>query len=582
MNGFWSIVRRETAERRLLFLGALTLGLLPLAASLLPGQIGLDVAGNRIELAMLLGFVASGVTALVLGASVIVRDLAERRLSFYFARPLGSGTIWGGKMTAAAVLSLSTGILILLPAVLLDTRPEEGWPPGSRIPMVLLALLALLGLGHALSLLLRARSPWLVLDLAASFAVVALVLAAHAPLEQAGISAYQKADSLLVLGYKALIAISILAFLAAGAVQVAVGRTDPRRSHKVFSLTLWSVLVATALLLFGASRWVMDVEPGDLEEISWAGGAKAGPWIVAGGPARHRTGFFPAFLLDTSSGRAVRIQVLPSDDRSDPRYPFRFSDDGRHAVWLETQPGSAFQLMTLDLARPASRPLAAPIAFKAIPAMALSPDGSRLATIERDRLLVHGIPKGELLASVAFPFVSHVGFAFQGLDRVQVHSFDRDARSRKTIHTLFELQVSKNPSVTSRELEVREVKAWWLAFEKFAHRIDHERRELIIQGRDGLEKRVPLPGTKGFELGGQPSENHLVISATDEGGENGEVFLVDLAKGTLRPLARGLWPIGSSRQAEIGAPTTRLFLNEKELVRIDPETGQRTVVLELS
>src|SRR5262245_1880249 len=124
MNPFWSIVKREADERRLLVLGALALGLLPYAAALIPWQIGEDIGEARLELALVLAAVATGVTAFFLGSSVIARDLAERRLSFYFSRPVSPSVLWGAKMTAAVGLSLVTGILIVLPALITGAVPE--------------------------------------------------------------------------------------------------------------------------------------------------------------------------------------------------------------------------------------------------------------------------------------------------------------------------------------------------------------------------------------------------------------------------------------------------------------------------
>jgi len=179
MRGFVAVFEREIVERWVLALAALALGLVPLAAPLLPGMPASPPALVRSGVALGLALIVSLVLAVLLGGSVIARDLGERRLGFYFARPLSGAAIWAGKLTAAAALAAGAGVLVLLPVSLLGEVPDPSGYWGSfnsggsalgrlGLSMVWLGVLLLAVLvSHAAGVILRSRSPWLLLDLAA-------------------------------------------------------------------------------------------------------------------------------------------------------------------------------------------------------------------------------------------------------------------------------------------------------------------------------------------------------------------------------------------------------------------------------
>src|SRR5262245_48144682 len=104
---------REMRERRFFLPTALVAGLAPLLLWVMasPGS-GLRLTAEVAALVLMFAFpTAVGIS---LGASVLGRDLAERRLGFYFARPLRGSSIWGGKMLAAMLLTLLTTALLFV------------------------------------------------------------------------------------------------------------------------------------------------------------------------------------------------------------------------------------------------------------------------------------------------------------------------------------------------------------------------------------------------------------------------------------------------------------------------------------
>ena len=182
MKGFVAVLEREISERRLLALVAFILGLVPLALPLVPGLLpgGFSAEDLRSGLAIGLTALLTVILALFLGGTIITGDLAERRLGFYFARPLSGGAIWAGKLGAALALTLATAFLVALPTLAIDglrpwgllandlPQPRPAFPNRAFtatwfflawIALVLLAVLA----AHAASVMIRARSALLAL-----------------------------------------------------------------------------------------------------------------------------------------------------------------------------------------------------------------------------------------------------------------------------------------------------------------------------------------------------------------------------------------------------------------------------------
>jgi hypothetical protein len=423
MRGFVAVFEREIVERRLLPLAALALGLVPLAAPLLPGLPAASPAEVRSGVALGLALIVSFVLALVLGGSVIARDLGERRLGFYFARPISGGAIWAGKLAAAAILAAGAGALVLLPVLLIGNAPDPsgywgsvmtGGPllgmPGLVVAWLGVLLLVIVG-ANAAGVILRSRSPWLLLDLAALSVTVAIVWTCLEILARAGAGlmtwmGVSVRFALLQYVQVTVAAVALLALAAAGAAQVRRGRTDLRRGHRILSIVLWSALLPASLVLAGYTRWFESPSPQDLVSVEGVVPAPAGSWIALYGLAAHRGGYLPGFLVDAGSGRFVRADVgISSWIRG--RSPLaRFSADGARAVWLELSGDSSrpndLELMTLDLRRPGASPRPVQISLKrSLVSFGLSPDARYAAAVQDGRLFAIEVASGRLLASAS-------------------------------------------------------------------------------------------------------------------------------------------------------------------------------------
>ncbi len=630
MRAFGAVLRRELAERWLLALAAALLGLVPLAVPFLP--LGISQAPDaRSGTATALAVIVSFVLALVLGSTVLARDLAERRLGFYFSRPLAGWAIWAGKLTGAAILALGSGLLVLLPSVLLGDRPDPSgyWGPASDFALSFtlwaLTVLALLLAANAFSSMVRSRSPWLLLDLLAGTLLVGLVGAITGRLLTAG------ALSALAMAHAGLLVAFVLSFAAASAIQVTRGRTDPRRGHRLLSLTLWALLGLSALAFGGYTRWVLAATPEDLVEIGGVVPASAGDWIALGGSTGMlRGGFEPNFLLDTSSGRSFLIR-----SQSAGWGGVTFSRDGRHAAWAQMAGRGALPVTIhrLELDRPGAEPVATPIGFSEhFPhSMVLSPDGARMACLAGERIVAQEMKDGRLL--LAAPILAGDSWSAdrlrfldsttlrlyrtrieKGGTELRVLDFDlgtgktiREIRVPEYDHFLWGISQdgqqlllkSRKVELSSQEIAIAitdlrsggpptgirlEGVSSGLSFltdgRLVIARRNRGRLELHLLDARGKElKRFGFRGHR-IQLGSQPAPGLLVVMITmGPSDETWRSALLDLESGTLRQIGEGLyqegWPI-----LPPGSVGTQLFVQKNGgLVRIDPVTGRQRVIL---
>ena len=635
MRGFFAVFAREVAERRLLLAASLLLGLVPLAAPWLPGlgQLGDPELRSATALALALCF-SSGL-ALILGTTIIARDLAEGRLGFYFSRPLRGWAIWAGKLAAAAVLALGAGVLILLPAAMVERRLDLGggwWDAHSAlagaatsIPLWIAWVLLLMLWGHAAGVVARSRSPWLLLDFVGLGLVVWLAWVALRRLDFAGALG---PSALATIG---LLAAALLALTAGGAAQVLKGRTDIRRGHRLLSLTLWGTLLAAGLAAQGYAFWVLAVEPGDLKVVDLTAAARRGSWIAILGAARNRPGYEPGFLLDTASGRFARLKTWVRSYWNPPL----FSADGRWAVWLEAQNGASsgpYELLRLDLRAPRPRPERTRISYSRLPdRLALSADGSRVAVAAGRRLTVEEVPSGRLLATAELPRVLgryEDSLLLPDPGRVRIYGSDLFSDADPALRWAFEagemrlagggvvrtarieqaedLDVSPDGARilarrrsdgrfvvydASTGAEVAELppggeqpRGAFLADGRIAVVSGWGSKELMIFSPSFLPERTfNFKTAKALRLGGQPAPDRLVVATAPRGPETamwniGRALVLDLRTGSMRRVGRGLIPLahpGTSPESI----ASRLFLNHQgQLVQLDLETGRERVV----
>jgi len=633
MKGMLTVLARELTDWRLLFLVAFIAGLIPLAVPWLPSPGGLEPAEIRDGMALGLALVASAVLAVVLGSSVLARDLSERRLGFYFVRPLSGAAIWAGKMLGAAILAVGSGALVLLPTWLagghLAPMNNSGVPAAVNnlvaALQLVLGVLLLLVTAHALSVMVRSRSPWLVLDLVALAVVAAVLWSCHRLLRSE--AAYGAAEMIQM----AFAGAALVAAAVAGLVQVVRGRTDLRRGHRLLSLALWSSLGAAALGGAAYTHWVLGATPWDFMNFREVVPAPSGSWIAIGGRTAWRFGYEPAFLFDLASGRFLKIHGDIEAFRM--RNPV-FSQDGSRAVWLTWSAGEGSVLSALDLHRPGAVPVRTSVSYQERPrTFAVSPDGSRVAALWPDRVTVDDLRTGRMLVSQALPdsleFNDRLRFVSPGhlwifrsaetkepggppiwrLTALDLEIATRRITQRATIETtgrnwgfnlspdgahallyrypVRELRLADLRTGSMRTLAASGAGPYEATFLSDGRltlaELDKERiilRLLSPEGANQLE--VSLPGSR-LLVGGQPSPDLLAVATTKARSFREYAawtsWLIDLRTAQVRKIDQGLMPTILGPR-EPGSLASRMFYRGRgDLLLFDPATGKLRTVL---
>jgi hypothetical protein len=617
MKAFIAIVRREILERRAILYAAAVAALIPLVLPLMRGRSGHDAADLRGGAALLTAAAFALGFALALGSSLLVPRIASRRIGFDFARPVSGNALWFGSAGAATFLALSSAAIIWFPARLVGTPNlwselvrDPGLQSLSAIGFVL-AIPVLFSVVHGVTLVFRSHSPALVPDALLCAAVVIGVAAAVFRLPEF-LASGPRVGVLFGLAVAAGVA-----FLGAGLASVSRGRTDIRAAHRAFSTVLWTILAAAVVAANLYAAWVMSANPSAVAANGfWFRPADQGPWIEISGHAR---GARAEILYDTATGRFERTRTV------DWRGPV-LSGNGKRAAWVEGgdggPPSHPLRIRALD--DPRAKPVATRLLVEGYPTLLeLSEDGSRLATWSNGVLAVHDVVSERTLASAKVPlgdqeelrglFVGPDVFrAYRVGDRA-IEILQMDAGTRK-LERLGRIEGVGRYFVTdasgSRLLKAgRGIQLYdgatgallaTLADE--ANRfgwpgmlsdgrivMTEDARRLRVFDRDGREQStIALPpdcsaghAVSKVLIGGEVAPDRLVVGCTDDSAKRA-IWLADLREGSIRKVADGLFPIWAfGARPRLGSDATKLFYGSdaRSLVRLDPLTGERRVIL---
>lgn len=625
MRGLLAVARREIAERRMLFVAAAIAAVAPFAVPWLSGKHGVDAADVRGGTALALSLAFLFGAAALIGGTRLPRALADRRIGFDFARPLSAWAIWGGTLCGALVLALGSAVIVFAPSALAgDAAAWSDLIGAIEIPLpwpgvVLGAAFLAFGLFCAAAVAIRERSPWLAVDLlaipAASFAAIYGLVR----LQWAGISlaAVVRASTGLAL-------LVVAALLLAGLAAVARGRTEIRAAHAAQSAVLWGTIGAGLLGLFGYGHWLLSAAPGDLRKIEWARPAPNGPWVFLEGEAR---GADASFLFDTAGGRFVRVPWGVEESA--------FSADGTVAAWIQ-KIGRGVRLRVADLRakNPSAR---TSVALPHQPwGLALDSSGSRAGVLETGGVSVYELRTGHLLASARIAESLRTRAFFLGPDRLRIYTTPASERSRLDILELDipARRLTQTGSIAGlggwpmlgtdaagRRLVCGEYQTKRLRLfdastgtpvatlsdpETFTggFRFLADGRILVLSRRgrervlellspDGARVgQIPFPGgplpagqQRSTALGGEPAAGQVVVAIGVAGDQT--AYLVSLDGGETRSLGEHLWPIARwlgffeppNTVPPPGALGATLFQTADGLVRVDPATGERRMIL---
>lgn len=665
------LARQQVTEGLRFWAISALIGVLPFLAPLLPSLSRYPAVDVRESLALILGLFFDAILLIVLGSGFLAQDLAERRMGFYFARPFASRALAAGKLMGAWAVVLVSQVL-LFPALWLSAFREGLFlePPRKlhTLPLSLradanvlalltddlpaplswaglvvgaaLAVLILLLAIHTITLWLRARSVWLVVDgIALSICAVLVV------------SAQQRLVSMQALGTlvwleRAAFFLLLVALAAALWAQVRFGRTHLTNAHRSSSLTLWSILLVASLAIDGYSRFVVSPSLSEVVRLRHVEPSPVSPWMYLGGPTRWRGGAGAGFLLNYEEDRAWHVGGSEMG-----ALWFVFSRDGSRAVWMRCERLSTpmgCEIWNKDLGDLEAPPEATGVRFDSAPgALNLSPDGRTLAVARKQVLEVLDLSSARLISSqrtamhiedLTFlspyrlrlfgflsgaPYYEDVARSVAEVD-IEGGRFDVTWRSpdylrtsrahrREGVDLLF-YQTLFPPGLTLVDLALGVAK-----FERPARLLNgarflHDGR-LVLVSHDAstrrLDVRVVSPegeellaftrdGVLDFDLGSEWCFGRiwLALHLADTDGsvlapEGLDVPLLDgwvlhsleVATGKLEPVSEGLRSLPLERvrptryEAPIGSPATHLFVaGEGYLVRWDPESRLGTTV----
>jgi hypothetical protein len=625
-----AIAVRELRDRWTLVAASFAGGFVLLAIALREG-------GRALPIAVLAAVPSAWGVALMMGGSVIARDLGEGRLGFFYARPIPWWAIGGGKLLAALLLAPAAALAGVLPALVAERNPAglaalaAGAVTGGALAMQLALLLAFAAFGHAAAVVYRSRAPWAALDVLLFAATAGAALLAFRAFVRLGvITSAQPPHPWLVALVLAVIA---LVPLSATGAQLALGRSDPRRSHLALSVTFWTgtlVLAAGVSSLLLRELWAKPAAFGSRQVTRAADGGRlvallASEWGAGG---RRRA----SFLLDTDSGRSLRIPALALAGL-DP--------SGSHAVWVEDAPFWRLHELDLRLLRLAGPrlevetvPLDPPLPGEPVRDLVLAAAGERVAIVQSSTLSLHELPSGRSFSRSAAADGEWVKAAFLPDGRVRALRRVRAVAGRGSVRPGFVEIVELAGGAASSRTALDAVGHALLAspltgsrvllFEPVGPRtvslhdvaggsrlrtfagegafgvhdaallsdgtvalIESSRGAYRLRlASDGASDRLVELESAPVLLGGELPRGRIAVGLLPAGGRQwaGDTLVVEVASGRVVRRLEGLLPASLPRlgggHADPSEASTLFGTRAGAIVRLDPETLAQSVVLE--
>jgi sugar lactone lactonase YvrE len=547
MRAFAAVAFREIAERRFVLVAAAAAAVIPFLVPLLPGVPTDQLIAARSITALTIAFIFGIGGSLLVGASVVGRELAEKRLSFHFSRPIPGPALWAGKLLGGLAVALLAEAIVVLPTAALiggipsfgDAAADPEYLRELLFVSVPLFLLAWIG-----SVALRSRSRWLVVDAVLLLAALPalLFIVGHRFLSYGG-----RVAPIPVLAPLVGLGVFVAAALAATLAQVVIGRTDSRRGHGAQSLVLWGILLAATAA--GAVWAERTIDPGVGRLVrAWAQpAAPGGDWAFVEGSARKDGASHSSYLLNLKTGRSLLLPFVRTAT---------VSADGSRAVYVHAFPSpsmevelKAIELEAIDLKTGDSVSMGIP---KWPDGVALTADGRRLAIVSEGICRVVELPSLRLLASARIP-VSPWTYVprFVSPDTVRLHPFRLLRRA------------GDGSSPATRSVEDPEARELHVA-----------KRSVTILARYPISSiAIPARKEKGVDRGPLfvlvPSPDLSLVLCIGAGSAHA-VRLLDATSGRVLASVDG--------SEELGRPTGT-FLADGRVVLVEPIPNGRRLVL---
>lgn len=414
------IAAREFEEKRFVAYAAIAFAVLPL---LVLGTIPMSHGKSRGEAIVLLALILS--TGFTVGLGVItgasfIGDVSSGRMSFYYSRPVGSMSIWFGKLTAGIILIVGCFGIIAAPARFIGNWWTSVWDVTfAQFTLIVSGVaVALFLIAHVIGTFARSRSPLIAVDFAAAVVCGVVIWLLILPLAL-GLAAD------LIKWFLIALAIALtIAIIAGGAWQLERGRTDRRRGHIALSQLLWTFMAIALLLAAGFVWWVVSAKPADIRDAV-VSNSPGTAFVTISGKATNRGDYTAAWLMNTEDGRNIRIDAQSA-------WGVHYTRDGRSALWTVLV-GNVAELRryTVGDAAPTDTGLTVWGDF-----VFPSDDGGRIATVNQGMLSIYDVAAKRSLISTRIPQT-------------------KQARGLFVTPDLFRLYVQADASIRIFELDVR-------------------------------------------------------------------------------------------------------------------------------
>jgi len=626
-----AVFRRDFAARRDLLLLAFALMIIAVLMPLVPGTGNYDPASVRSVTSQVLALGLGWCVAVGIGLSVFCADLSAGRLGFYFARPVTARSIWAGKVLASLAVVLACEGVVILPAVvaegthLMDIN-RYGWL-AILCTFVLLPIL-LLFFSHAVGVMGRARTAWLVFDLVGLVACAVGGWLTIRPLYVLG-----AARAVAVVGV--LLAIAVIgALVVAGWAGLAVGRTDLSRTHGALSLVLWALVGAAVVGSATLSAWLRDFGPAEMDEVEVFSVSPDGRWVEVWGGAPKRLDVRRRVFISCDGARHLTLPAASTG------YPVEliYSADGGTAIGLDSMSGSQnfSSLWWADLTAEKPKLVETLLVFPSRTIPALSPDGSQVAILEKGTLSVHDLRSEQLVAAIRLP-VSFRKATVLFFEHDRLRLFARSGEDELSTILIAEVDLEKRTVEETGCIEGVQ-RSRWMALNRNAERMILSVRDdglsvtprslrnarngslirelhdpgsvrfledgrvvtltespgdgalLLVEAADGLTKITHPLGEADWEgLGGEALPGQVVVGRLPDLAERTQGHrydLVDVDSGEIRPISIGLrkvhpgfqwvWGGGGMVVWYVDAPESNRIFTDRTgaIVRWDPEKGE--------
>lgn len=562
-------------------------------AAWLAGRLG-NSADDRAAITAVTSALLAAPFALILtwfiGATMITREVAERRLTFDLARPLRPATLWFGKLTANTLLVLAT-------AAVAGAFALVHWPLWGLSALALLPVI--LVIAHVETVAARGGGVWLLADFAALF-VFALIL-----LGIAALFADQHPVVALVMALLSLFAL-LVALVTSPVTGIRHGAFDLRVFDRAQRRTLW-LRAAMLIVALDTTYWLyLDVIPVPSNaEIAMF--TPSHHWIALTRRTPGRADWYRSEVREIGTQRRIDLGVttlgmagiVESADRRHLFITLRTGYDSSVVVHIRTD---------------------GRLRREALPALgrasAVAPDGS-LIVLDGDssapwifdvprRRFVRQIPEGGQFAFIAPRRLRSVAWikhdlvlrdldvaGGQSTSRVLLHKSEdslwhicmNDAADRILAYSgtsLILLDSEGHTLATFPGTRGSGIPSWpaFLADGRIAFTLsplDNRSTLVYLVSRDGSVQHawsVPAKSDDVPYVASDPSTDTLLL---DHMTEHGTPLLLDLRNGSVR-LLPDVRPLGVFPSIPLHGDAGMYALKGRDLVRIDPARGTTLLV----